>query len=112
MASPDCQGVQRTRHGTRLGARQFGVQSINEGTVSGKQQSLPTTVEQTFVQDVIKCHDKYIAFVSECFNDDVIFQRVQNAFERFCNKSIGEVTIAELLANFCHSVLKKGGKES
>ena len=88
-------------------------QSINEeGTVSGKQQSLPTTVEQTFVQDVIKCHDKYIAFVSECFNDDVIFQRAfKDAFERFCNKSIGEVTIAELLANFCHSVLKKGGKE-
>ena len=92
---------------------EMATQSINEeGTVSGKQQALPSTVEQSFVQDIIKCHDKYIAFVSECFNDDVVFQRAfKDAFERFCNKSIGEVTIAELLANFCHSVLKKGGKE-
>ena len=111
---PDCQGVQRTASWNEAWSSSIWRRQKHQRGRHGErgQQSLPTTVEQTFVQDVIKCHDKYIAFVSECFNDDVIFQqRSKTAFERFCNKSIGEVTIAELLANFLPLFLKKGGKE-
>jgi cullin 1 len=89
------------------------VQSLDKEVVaSGKQQILPAAVEQTYVQDVIKCHDKYLSFLTECFNDDVTFQHAfKAAFERFCNKSVGDVTTAELLSSFCNGILKKGGRE-
>ncbi len=36
---------------------------------------------------------------------------LQEAFESFCNKSVGTSSSAELMASFCDNLLKKGGSE-
>jgi cullin 1 len=68
--------------------------------------------EQNFVNEVIKLHDKYMQYVSDCFANSSLFHKaLKEAFEAFCNKNVGHTTSAELLANFCDNLLKKGGSE-
>ena len=66
--------------------------------------------EQNFVNEVIKLHDKYMQYVSDCFANSSLFHKaLKEAFEAFCNKNVGNTTSAELLANFCDNLLKKVG---
>ncbi|XP_020102127.1 cullin-1-like isoform X2 [Ananas comosus] len=68
--------------------------------------------EQIFVGKVIELHDKYLVYVNNCFQSHSLFHKaLRDAFEAFCNKNIAGSSSAELLANFCDNVLKKGGSE-
>ncbi|CAI9099712.1 OLC1v1036572C1 [Oldenlandia corymbosa var. corymbosa] len=66
--------------------------------------------EQVFVREVIDLHDKYVGYVNDCFQSHPLFHKaLKEAFEVFCNKSVGGSSCAELLATLCESVLVKGG---
>ncbi|OVA15009.1 Cullin [Macleaya cordata] len=68
--------------------------------------------EQVFVRKVIDLHDKYMAYVSDCFMKNNFFHKaLKEAFEVFCNKGVAGSSSAELLATFCDNILKKGGSE-
>ncbi|GMP56809.1 hypothetical protein CsSME_00021144 [Camellia sinensis var. sinensis] len=68
--------------------------------------------EQVFVRKVIELHDKYLAYVNDCFMNHTLFHKaLKEAFEIFCNKGVGGSSSAELLATFCDNILKKGGSE-
>ncbi|KAK4748496.1 hypothetical protein SAY87_015082 [Trapa incisa] len=68
--------------------------------------------EQVFVRKVIDLHDKYLAYVNECFQNHTLFHKaLKEAFEIFCNKGVAGSSSAELLATFCDNILKKGGSE-
>ena len=91
---------------------------------------------QVFVRKVIELHDKYLAYVNDCFQNHTLFHKVmiiewltncyvelkcylkvliiqalKEAFEIFCNKGVAGSSSAELLATFCDNILKKGGSE-
>ena len=57
--------------------------------------------------------DKYVLMVKQCFNSDVVFERArQVAFETFLNRDRGEtgrVSMAEMLATYTDTVLRKSG---
>ncbi|KAL4570334.1 hypothetical protein LXL04_025986 [Taraxacum kok-saghyz] len=68
--------------------------------------------EQVFVRKVIELHDKYMAYVNDCFINHTLFHKaLKEAFEIFCNKGVSGSSSAELLASFCDNILKKGGSE-
>ncbi|KAF7813662.1 Cullin-1 [Senna tora] len=68
--------------------------------------------EQVFVRKVIELHDKYLAYVNDCFQNHTLFHKAhKEAFEVFCNKGVAGSSSAELLATFCDNILKKGGSE-
>ncbi|XP_020275234.1 cullin-1-like isoform X2 [Asparagus officinalis] len=68
--------------------------------------------EQVFVRKVIELHDKYLAYVNDCFQNHSLFHKaLKEAFEIFCNKGVAGSSSAELLATFCDNILKKGGSE-
>ncbi|KAJ8573854.1 hypothetical protein K7X08_010365 [Anisodus acutangulus] len=68
--------------------------------------------EQVFVRKVIEIHDKYLAYVNNCFQNHTLFHKaLKEAFELFCNKGVAGSSSAELLATFCDNILKKGGSE-
>ncbi|KAI4311177.1 hypothetical protein MLD38_036092 [Melastoma candidum] len=68
--------------------------------------------EQDFVRKVIELHDKYLAYVNDCFQNHNLFHKaLKEAFEVFCNKGVAGSSSAELLATFCDNILKKGGSE-
>eukprot|EP00262_Sarcandra_glabra_P016332 TRINITY_DN5291_c0_g1_i3.p1 TRINITY_DN5291_c0_g1~~TRINITY_DN5291_c0_g1_i3.p1 ORF type:complete len:745 (+),score=137.19 TRINITY_DN5291_c0_g1_i3:230-2464(+) len=68
--------------------------------------------EQVFVRKVIELHDKYLAYVNDCFMNHSLFHKaLKEAFEIFCNKGVAGSSSAELLATFCDNILKKGGSE-
>ncbi|XP_022760538.1 cullin-1-like isoform X6 [Durio zibethinus] len=68
--------------------------------------------EQVFVRKVIELHDKYLAYVNDCFQNHTLFHKaLKEAFEVFCNKGVAGSSSAELLATFCDNILKKGGSE-
>ncbi|CAI0379173.1 unnamed protein product [Linum tenue] len=67
---------------------------------------------QVLIRKVIELHDKYLAYVSDCFQNHTLFHKaMKEAFEIFCNKTVGGSPSAELLATFCDNILKKGGSE-
>ncbi|XP_031097803.1 cullin-1 isoform X1 [Ipomoea triloba] len=67
---------------------------------------------QVFVRKVIELHDKYLAYVNDCFQNHSLFHKaLKEAFEVFCNKGVAGSSSAELLATFCDNILKKGGSE-
>ncbi|KAM3400918.1 hypothetical protein ACQJBY_000996 [Aegilops geniculata] len=68
--------------------------------------------EQVFVRKIIELHDKYVAYVTDCFQGHTLFHKaLKEAFEVFCNKGVSGSSSAELLATFCDNILKKGGSE-
>jgi cullin 1 len=68
--------------------------------------------EIVLVRKLIELHDKYMACVKECYLDHPLFHKsLKEAFEVFCNKSVGASTSAEILASYCDNFLKKGGTE-
>jgi len=68
--------------------------------------------EQAFMKSIIELHDKYLSLVADCFGNNLMFHNaLKEAFEVFCNKSVGNSTFAELLSTFCDNLLKKGSSE-
>jgi len=68
--------------------------------------------EQVLVRKIIELHDKYMTYVNDCFLNHILFHKaLKEAFEVFCNKTVGGSSSAELLATFCDNILKKGGSE-
>lgn len=68
--------------------------------------------EQKFVRDIIAILDKYMDYVLTCFSNNPLFHRaLTEACEAFCNKTVAGTSTAELFANFCDNLLKKGGGE-
>jgi cullin 1 len=68
--------------------------------------------EQVLVRKIIELHDKYMTYVNDCFLNHSLFHKaLKEAFEVFCNKTVGGSSSAELLATFCDNILKKGGSE-
>ncbi|KAI9123095.1 hypothetical protein K1719_005984 [Acacia pycnantha] len=88
---------------------------LAEDAASNKKAEKRDTVglqEQEFVGKVIELHDKYLAYVNECFQNHTLFRKaVKEAFEVFCNKGVAGGSSEELLATFCDNILKKGGSE-
>ncbi|GJN31888.1 hypothetical protein PR202_gb20343 [Eleusine coracana subsp. coracana] len=95
----------------------------NEGTTLVKQaedaasnkkpeKDMVGLQEQIFVRKIIELHDKYLAYVIDCFQGHTLFHKaLKEAFEVFCNKGVSGSSNAELLATFCDNILKKGGSE-
>ncbi|XP_041016781.1 cullin-1 [Juglans microcarpa x Juglans regia] len=68
--------------------------------------------ELVLVRKIIELHDKYMAYVNDCFLNHSLFHKaLKEAFEVFCNKAVLGSSSAELLATFCDNILKKGGSE-
>ncbi|KAF9673357.1 hypothetical protein SADUNF_Sadunf10G0015600 [Salix dunnii] len=83
-----------------------------EDAASSKKWKLIFGSLQVFVRKVIELHDKYLAYVNDCFQNHTLFHKaLKEAFEVFCNKGVAGSSSAELLATFCDNILKKGGSE-
>ncbi|CAI9785623.1 unnamed protein product [Fraxinus pennsylvanica] len=83
-----------------------------EDVASSKAENTSGAQEQAFVKKVIDLHDKYFAYVTDCFSNNSLFHKaLKDAFEVFCNKVVAGFSSAELLASYCDNILKKGGSE-
>ncbi|KAL0457381.1 UNVERIFIED_CONTAM: Cullin-1 [Sesamum latifolium] len=83
-----------------------------EGTALVKQAEDAASNKKVFVRKVIELHDKFMAYVNDCFLNHTLFHKaLKEAFEVFCNKGVAGSSSAELLATFCDNILKKGGSE-
>nr|CAB3463929.1 unnamed protein product [Digitaria exilis] len=102
----------------------FKMHVTNEGTALVKQaedsasnkkpekKDMVGMQEQVFVWKIIELHDKYVAYVTDCFQGHTLFHKaLKEAFEVFCNKGVSGSSSAELLATFCDNILKKGCSE-
>ncbi|GAV83364.1 Cullin domain-containing protein/Cullin_Nedd8 domain-containing protein [Cephalotus follicularis] len=83
-----------------------------EDAASNQAGNGAAVLEQVLVRKIIELHDKYIAYVTDCFQNHTLFHKaLKEAFEIFCNKTVSGSSSAELLATFCDNILKKGGSE-
>lgn len=88
------------------------VQQAEDAASSRAENAGGGVQEQVFVRKVIELHDKYMAYVTDCFQNNTLFHKaLKEAFEVFCNKVVAGSSSAELLASFCDNILKKGGSE-
>uniref|UniRef100_A0A0E0DM27 Cullin-1 n=1 Tax=Oryza meridionalis TaxID=40149 RepID=A0A0E0DM27_9ORYZ len=93
-------------------ANMFKTHVTNEGTALVKQAEDSASNKKVFVWKIIELHDKYVAYVTECFQGHTLFHKaLKEAFEVFCNKGVSGSSSAELLATFCDNILKKGCSE-
>ncbi|KAL1197990.1 Cullin-1 [Cardamine amara subsp. amara] len=71
-----------------------------------------STGELVLIRKVIELHDKYMVYMTECFQNHTLFHKsLTEAFEVFCNKTLAGNSTAELLATICDNILKKGESE-
>nr|GMD19989.1 cullin-1-like [Ipomoea batatas] len=97
--------------GLDLVANMFKQHVTAEGMVL-VQQAEDAASSKVFVRKVIELHDKYMAYVTDCFSNNSLFHKaLKEAFEVFCNKIVAGCSSAELLASYCDNILKKGGSE-
>ncbi|AQK42185.1 Cullin-1 [Zea mays] len=90
----------------------FKTHVTSEGTALVKQAEDSASNKKVFVWKIIELHDKYVAYVTECFQGHTLFHKaLKEAFEVFCNKGVSGSSNAELLATFCDNILKKGCSE-
>ncbi|CAI9297186.1 unnamed protein product [Lactuca saligna] len=83
-----------------------------EEAASNKAENVGGPQEQVFVRKIIELHDKFMAYVTDCFMNHTLFHKaLKEAFEVFCNKIVAGCSSAELLASYCDNILKKGGSE-
>ncbi|KAL4572102.1 hypothetical protein LXL04_018871 [Taraxacum kok-saghyz] len=83
-----------------------------EDAASNKAENVVGPQEQVFVRKIIELHDKFMAYVTDCFANHTLFHKaLKEAFEVFCNKIVAGCSSAELLASYCDNILKKGGSE-
>ncbi|GLU07429.1 hypothetical protein SLE2022_243890 [Rubroshorea leprosula] len=102
-------------------ANTFKQHVTNEGTVlvqqaedaaSNQATTSSGAPEQVLIRKIIELHDKYMAYMTDCFSNNTLFHKaLKEAFEVFCNKTVAGGSSAELLATFCDNILKKGGSE-
>ncbi|XP_056168667.1 cullin-1-like [Syzygium oleosum] len=79
-----------------------------EGTALVKQAEDAASNKKIFLRKVGELHDKYLAYVEDCFQNHVLFHEALNeAFEFFCNKSVDGSSSAELLATYCDNNVKE-----
>ena len=63
-----------------------------------------------FIQSLLSLHDRYSDIVVNCFDNQPVFNKaMKDAFERFVNEQVGEISTAQLFANFCDSLLNSTG---
>jgi cullin 1 len=68
--------------------------------------------EQVLVKEIAELHDKYMAYVNDCFmNHSLLRRAIKEAFEVICNKIVAGSSFAELLVALCDNILKTGGHE-
>ncbi|WZZ84119.1 hypothetical protein YC2023_104691 [Brassica napus] len=68
--------------------------------------------EQVLVRKIIDLHDKYMAYVTDCFQNHTLFHKaLKEAFEIFCNKKVAGSSSAEMLATFCDNLFKKAAND-
>lgn len=49
-----------------------------------------------------------VQYVEDCFSNASLFHKaLKEAFEAFCNKQIAGATMAQLMADYCNTLLKK-----
>nr|GEV02965.1 cullin-1-like [Tanacetum cinerariifolium] len=83
-----------------------------DDAASNKSENVGGPQEQVFVRKVIDLHDKFMAYVIDCFSNHTLFHKaLKEAFEVFCNKTVAGCSTAELLSAYCDNILKKGGSE-
>ncbi|GLT42502.1 hypothetical protein SLA2020_164980 [Shorea laevis] len=83
-----------------------------EDAASNQATTSSGALEQVLIRKIIELHDKYMAYVTDCFSNNTLFHKaLKEAFEVFCNKTVAGGSSAELLATFCDNILKKGGSE-
>ncbi|KAE8665461.1 Cullin-2 [Hibiscus syriacus] len=83
-----------------------------EDAANSQASSSSGAQEQVLIRKIIELHDKYMAYVTDCFQNHTLFHKaLKEAFEVFCNKTVTGSSSAELLATFCDNILKKGGSE-
>lgn len=88
------------------------VQLAEESANNQKTTSGFGIQDQVLVRKLIELHDKYMAYVNNCFMNHTLFHKaLKEAFEVFCNKTVADGSSAELLSSFCDNILKKGGSE-
>ncbi|PWA56190.1 cullin [Artemisia annua] len=95
-----------TAEGTTL------VQQADDAASKKQSENVGGPQEQVFVKRVIDLHDKFMAYVIDCFSNHTLFHKaLKEAFEVFCNKSVAGCSTAELLSAYCDNIHKKGGTE-
>ncbi|KAK9713588.1 hypothetical protein RND81_06G037600 [Saponaria officinalis] len=95
-----------TEEGTSL------VQQAEDAASSKAENVAGGSYEQMFIRKVIDLHDKFMAYVIDCFGSHAIFHKaVKEAFETFLSKGAAGNSSAEVLSIFCDNILKKGGSE-
>lgn len=63
-----------------------------------------------FIQSLLALHDRYNDIVINCFKNETVFNKaMKDAFERFVNEQVGDISTAQLFANYCDSLLNSGG---
>ncbi|KAJ4727625.1 cullin 1 [Melia azedarach] len=83
-----------------------------EDAATNQTGSAGAVQEQVLIRKIIELHDKYMEYVTNCFLNHTLFHKaLKEAFEIFCNKTVGGSSSSELLATFCDNILKKGGNE-
>jgi cullin 1 len=83
-----------------------------DGAGGGKKARGGPSTDQTFVKRAIELHDKYMEYVTGCFQKSQLFNKsLKDAFEVFLNKGVAGNSSAEMLATFCNTLLSKGGGE-
>lgn len=90
-----------------------GLVIVKEVEESAKESSKKdNSHEMKLIRGFLNVHDKYLEYVGTCFDNHSLFHKaLKEAFEHFCNKRVGDSSPAEMLANYCDSLLRKGGAE-
>ncbi|CAG7867651.1 unnamed protein product [Brassica rapa] len=94
----------------------FRLHIATEGSVLIKEAEDSATSgiveEQVLVRKIIDLHDKYMAYVTDCFQNHTLFHKaLKEAFEIFCNKKVAGKPSAELLATFLYNLFKKAAND-
>ncbi|WCJ33588.1 Cullin family protein [Euphorbia peplus] len=77
----------------------------DQGDVLVQQARDSVTNQQVVMRQIIELHDKYMAYVADCFQDNTLCHKaVKEAFKILCNKTVAGSTIAEHLENFSDDI--------
>ncbi|GLT32633.1 hypothetical protein SLA2020_072860 [Shorea laevis] len=90
-------------------ANTFKQHVTNEGTVlvqqaedaaSNQATTSSGAPEQVLIRKIIELHDKYMAYVTDCFSNDTLFHKaLKEAFEKGGSEKLGDEAIEETLEN-------------
>lgn len=105
------------RHVEKEGSLVVGqaTQAANAQKESGKAQKDrgEGSWDHQFLWDILALFKKYSWYVEYCFSNHFLFSKaIKEAFETTLNKDSGGCSSAEILANFCDTLLKKGSSAS